>query len=134
MEDAVLRKRTVVLVVEDEPLILMNAVDIVEDADFEAVEATDAGEAIRILATRDDIQVVFTDIYMPGAVDGLKLARAVRRRWPPVQFIVASGHIKVTQSELPHGSYFFSKPYLPSQIINALREICARGCLLKPAA
>ena len=74
MEDAVLRKRTVVLIVEDEPLILMNAVDIVVDADFEAVEATNADEAIRILATRDDMRVVFTDMDMPGSMDGLKLA------------------------------------------------------------
>ena len=134
MESAVLRSRTAVLVVEDDPLILMNAVDIVFDAGFEALEATNADEAIRILATRDDVRVVFTDMNMPGSMDGLKLACAVRRRWPPVQFIVASGHIKVTESDLPLGSYFFSKPYLPSQITKALREIYARDRLLKPAA
>jgi DNA-binding NtrC family response regulator len=134
MEDAVLRKRTVVLIVEDEPLILMNAVDIVVDADFEAVEATNADEAIGILATRDDVRVVFTDMDMPGSMDGLKLACSVRRRWPPVQFIVASGHVKVAQRDLPHGSYFFAKPYLPSQITTALREIYARDRVLKPTA
>ena len=134
MEDAVLRKRTVVLVVEGEPLILMNAVDIVVDAGFEALEATNADEAIRILTARDEVRVVFTDMNMPGSMDGLKLACAVRRRWPPVQFIVASGHIRVSESDLPLGSYFFAKPYLPSQIAKALREICTRGRLLKPAA
>src|SRR5947199_10022778 len=73
-------RRPVVLIVEDEFLLRMNAIDMIRGAGFEAVEAADADEAIRILETRRDITVVFTDIQMPGSMDGLKLARAVRGR------------------------------------------------------
>lgn len=129
-----LRKEPVVLVVEDEPLILMNAVDLVTDAGFAAIEATNADEAVRALEGRGDVRVVFTDIDMPGSMDGLKLARAVRRRWPQVQFIVVSGHINAAQDDLPIGSFFFVKPYRPSQIASALTELFARNIVFKPAA
>ncbi len=127
-------KGFVVLIVEDEPLIMMNATDMVEDAGFEAITAVNADEAICALQSRDDIRVVFTDIDMPGSMDGLKLMRAVRRRWPPVQFIAASGHMKVNQSEVPAGGFFFIKPYRASQIVGALGEIFARDFAFDPAA
>jgi CheY-like chemotaxis protein len=73
----------VVLVVEDEPFVRMDAVDIVEEAGFIAAEATNADEAMRILETNPDIRIVFTDIDMPGSMDGIKLAFAVCDRWPP---------------------------------------------------
>src|SRR6202041_48101 len=81
----------VVLAVEDEPLILMLAVDMIRDAGFEPLWASNAEEAIRILESRDDIRIVFTDINMPGSMDGIKLAQAVRGRWPPIRIIVTSG-------------------------------------------
>jgi CheY-like chemotaxis protein len=83
--------RPVVLAVEDEPLTLMLAVDMIRDAGFEPLWASNADEAIRILESRDDIRIVFTDINMPGSMDGLKLAQAVRGRWPLVKIIVTSG-------------------------------------------
>lgn len=73
------------LVVEDEPLLRMNAVDMIETAGFQVLEAGSADDAIAILEKRDDIRVVFTDIQIPGSMDGLKLARAVRGRWPPIK-------------------------------------------------
>lgn len=82
--------RPVVLIVEDEPLMRLMAIDVVEDAGFDAVAATDADEAIRILKACSDIRIVFTDVEMPGSMDGIKLAMAVRDRWPPIKIIVTS--------------------------------------------
>ena len=93
--------RYAVLVVEDEPLLRMHAVDIVEDAGFVAIEARDADEAIAILEKRADVTLLFTDIQMPGSMDGLKLAHAVRDRWPPIKIVVVSGQMQLTQNDLP---------------------------------
>ena len=100
-------QRPVVLVVEDEGLIRMNATAMVEEAGFEAIAASDADEAIRILESRNDIRAVFTDVHMPGSMDGLRLARVVRKRWPPVALIVTSGQTNVPEADLPTGGRFF---------------------------
>ena len=84
-------EKAVVLVVEDEALIRISAVHMVEDAGFASVEASNADEAIGILQSRDDIRAVFTDIRMPGSMDGWKLARAIRGRWPPIHLIWLRG-------------------------------------------
>jgi two-component system, response regulator PdtaR len=115
--------RAAVLVVEDETLIRFAAVDLVEGAGYEALEASDADEAIRILQSRPDIRVVFTDVDMPGSMDGLKLAQFVRDRWPPIKIVVASGLQIITESQLPTGSRFFRKPYAQSSILSALTEL-----------
>ena len=122
MTRALGEERPVVLVVEDEYLIRQNAVDLIEKAGFRALEAADADQAIRILESRNDIRIVFTDIQMPGSIDGLKLAHAVRNRWPPIKLIVTSGHMSVSESELPQGGRFFRKPYRPVEIAQALHE------------
>src|ERR1700704_4692026 len=93
--------RPVVLIVEDELLLRMNAVEMVEAAGFAAVEAANADQAIDILESRCDITVVFTDIQMPGSMNGLKLARAVRGRWPPIKIVVTSGHVEISETDLP---------------------------------
>src|ERR1043166_3188767 len=116
-------RRPVVLIVEDEFLLRMNAVDMIQAAGFEAVEAADADEVIEILETRRDITVVFTDIQMPGSMDGLKLARAVRGRWPPIKIVATSGRVNIAESDLPEGGRFLPKPYSPDQIAGLLREI-----------
>ena len=116
------RAKTVVLVVEDEPMVRLCAVQIVEEAGFKVIEAASADEAIRILEINSDIRVVFTDIQMPGSMDGLKLAHAVRNRWPPIKIIVTSGRGPVTEHDLPEGGRFFGKPYSPMQIQGVLRE------------
>ena len=117
--------RPVVLAVEDEPLILMIAVDMISDAGFDPVWATNADEAIEILESRNDIRVIFTDINMPGSMDGLKLARAVRGRWPPIKIIVTSGFSGGERKLLPEGSQFIPKPYNAGQISDALHGLAA---------
>jgi CheY-like chemotaxis protein len=114
-----------VLAVEDEPLILMLAIDMILDAGFEPVSASNADEAIRILESRDDIRIVFTDINMPGSMDGIKLAQTVRGRWPPIRIIVTSGFSGGELKRLPVCSQFIPKPYNADQISDALHNLAA---------
>ena len=114
--------RPVVLVVEDEFLVRMIAVDMIQHAGFDVLEAANADEAIAILEKRLDIFVVFTDIDMPGSMNGLKLAQAVRGRWPPIKVIATSGHTLV-DGDLPVGGLFLPKPYSTRDITGALQSL-----------
>jgi CheY-like chemotaxis protein len=118
-------KLPVVLVVEDEMLIRMDAVAIVRGAGFDALQAANADAAIQILEVRDDIRVVFTDINMPGSMDGLRLAAAVRGRWPPIEFIVTSGRRRPDANALPERARFLAKPYTSYEVGRALTELMA---------
>lgn len=112
-----------ILIVEDEALVRLAAVGIAIEAGYEALEASNADQAIEILESREDIRLVFTDIDMPGTMDGLKLARYVRERWPPIKIIVASGKAVVEQSQLPSGSRFFPKPYRDDTLLEVLSDL-----------
>lgn len=114
-----------VLVVEDDAILRLHALDIVEEAGFTAIEAKNADEAIAILESRSDIALLYTDINMPGSMDGLKLAHAVRDRWPPIKIVVVSGHVQLDQSELPSQSRFFGKPFEVQKMISELRDLIA---------
>ena len=122
MRRALGEERPVVLVVEDEFMIRECAVEMINAAGFEAIEAASADEAIQILECRSDVRIVFTDVHMPGSIDGLRLAHAVRDRWPPIKLIVTSGQMTMPESALPLGGRFFSKPYDLSEITRALHE------------
>jgi CheY-like chemotaxis protein len=119
--------RQVVLIVEDEALVRMIAVDMIEEAGFEILEASNADEAILLLEARRDITVLFTDIEMPGSMDGLGLAQAVRGRWPPIKIIATSGRCVVRDGDLPSGGLFLPKPYSSTQISRALRKLTAQA-------
>ena len=114
-----------VLVVEDDFLNRLHAVNLVEDAGYIPVEASNADEAITILEARKDIGIVFTDIDMPGSMDGLKLAHAIRERWPPIELILTSGHFNLSDYEIPERGRFFPKPYRDQEIISALQHFVA---------
>jgi CheY-like chemotaxis protein len=116
-------KRPLVLIVEDEFLLRMNTADIIGDAGFDVVEAGNADEAIAILETRLDIHVVFTDVQMPGSMDGLKLAKFVRGRLPPIKIVATSGFVNVGKDDLPEGGRFVPKPYRPEYVVATLREL-----------
>src|ERR1700681_2761626 len=113
----------VVLVVEDEMLLRMRAVDIVEDAGFTSVEAVDADEAVAILESRSDIALLFTDIQMPGTMDGLKLAHAVHQRWPPIKIILVSGQLRLANIDIPPHSRFFGKPLEANEMIAEMQDM-----------
>ena len=123
MSRAVPGSRPAVLVVEDEPLIRLSAMDMVEAAGCEALGALNADDAVRLLEARSDIRAVFTDVQMPGSMDGLGLMRLMRERWPSVPVLVASGKDTVTPADLPAGVRFFAKPYVALQIEAALRQL-----------
>lgn len=116
-------KRPVVLIVEDEFLIRMDAIDMIQAAGFETLEAANADEAIAILTAQPEIHVVFTDIQMPGSMDGVKLAHFVKDRWPPIKIIATSGHIRLAGYELPNGGRFLQKPYSALEVATHLREM-----------
>src|SRR5512146_1754672 len=100
---------TAVLIVEDQALIRMNAVQMVEDAGYLALQAPNANDAIAILKSRRDIGAVFTDLHMSGSRSGLRLAHAVRGRWPPIYLIVTSA--LPAEPDLPPDAHFVRKPY-----------------------
>jgi CheY-like chemotaxis protein len=114
-----------VLVVEDELLIRMDTASFLESAGFIVYEAENAAEAIRSLEAHREIKLVFTDINMPGSMDGLALARYVRGRWPPIKIIVTSGYVKLRDSDLPRGALFVEKPYYPNHIAQKMSELIA---------
>jgi two-component sensor histidine kinase/DNA-binding NarL/FixJ family response regulator len=120
---------TNVLVVEDEMVLRMRAVDIVEDAGFTAVEAVSADEALSILESRSDISLLFSDIQMPGSMDGLKLAHAVHSRWPSIKIILVSGQVKLSDADRPADSRFFGKPLEVKQMIAELQDMIGAGSL-----
>lgn len=115
--------RVAVLVVEDEPLVRMDVVDQLADEGYVVFEAGNADEAVAILEMTPDIRILFTDIDMPGSMDGMKLAAAVRDRWPPVKIVVTSGHRIVDVGDLPDGSVFFSKPYNHAGVVKSFLEL-----------
>ncbi|QDF38454.1 HWE histidine kinase domain-containing protein [Bradyrhizobium symbiodeficiens] len=118
-----------VLIVEDEMILRMRAVDIVEDAGFCPVEAVNADEAISVLESRSDISLLLTDIQMPGSIDGLKLAHAVCERWPSIKIILVSGQVKPSEEERPANSRFFGKPLGVEQMITELQGMIGAGAL-----
>ncbi|EJN09893.1 signal transduction histidine kinase [Bradyrhizobium sp. YR681] len=118
-----------VLVVEDEMILRMRAVDIVEDAGFRSVEAVNADEAISILESRSDISLLFSDIQMPGSMDGLKLAHAVHDRWPSIKIVLVSGQVKPSDAETPADSRFFRKPLSVEDMIAQLQAMIGVGAL-----
>ena len=113
----------VVLVVEDDLLLRMLAVDVVEDAGYGAIEAADADEAFAILEERSNIALLFTDIQIPGSMDGLQLAHVVYKRWPPIKIILMSGQLKPSVNDIPLESRFIGKPTAPGVMIAELRDI-----------
>jgi len=114
---------SVILVVEDEMLLRMRAVDMVEDAGYLPVEAVDADEALTILQSRSDIALLFTDIQMPGSMNGLQLALAVHERWPRIKIILASGQLKLSKLDIPENSRFFGKPLDSGDMVAEIREM-----------
>ena len=111
-----------VLVVDDSVLVRMHAVSLLEDAGFATLQAGAADEAIALLEARSDINVVFTDINMPG-MDGLALAHAIRERWPPVELVITSGYMRVTEGDLPARGVFLGKPYTPAELVRTLHSL-----------
>jgi DNA-binding NtrC family response regulator len=119
------QNKSKVLLVEDEPMIRAIGIDALEDAGYEVIEARDADEAVRILEAAGEVQVLFTDIRMPGSMDGLALANLVHERWPAMKILITSGDTFPRAAQLPYDGHFLAKPYrletLQSEVTSLLR-------------
>jgi CheY-like chemotaxis protein len=117
----------VVLIVEDDMVLRMRAVDMVEDAGYSPLEAMDAAEAVAILESRSDVALVCTDIQMPGAMDGVGLAHAVHARWPTIRILVVSGQLDLPHLDLPPRSRFLGKPLNAGEVIAEMRDMIGQA-------
>ena len=120
-------ERTVVLLVEDEPLVRMFGTDVLEEAGYEVVEAVDGDAALQVLEARSDVHVLFTDVNMPGSLDGLDLARLVHERRPDIKLLIASGQVRLNEEEIPDSGRFLPKPYAPADILREVRGLMAKA-------
>ena len=114
----------IVLVVEDDPILMLALVDFVEEAGCEAVEVSSVDEAIRTLESRMDIRTVFTDLDMRGSTAGMKLALSIRDRWPPIELLLISSQPWDDQ-DLPHRGVLLGKPFDRRRIVGQLRRFAA---------
>jgi CheY-like chemotaxis protein len=115
--------RMVVLVVEDETLVRMFIADFLDEAGFKVFEAVSGDEAVQVLQARPDVQVVVTDIEMPGAMNGLELARVIRERWPGVGVVLTSGRERPRDGDVPDAVAFLPKPYAPFALLRLVQEM-----------
>jgi CheY-like chemotaxis protein len=118
-------KSPIVLVAEDEALVRELSVCELEDAGYTVIEAANAGQALEILETGVLVDVLFTDVNMPGDINGIDLARLVHRRWPDVGLIVTSGKADIPETELPDDGHFIRKPYRLSEMSRMVGQIAA---------
>ena len=115
-----------VLVVDDEAVLRFIAIDVLEESGFRVLEAEDAKAALRVLADNPDVRVLFTDINMPGALDGVDLAREAHARWPEIKLVVTSGRPKPIDKDMPDASRFVPKPYSPDHLVGEIRKALAK--------
>jgi two-component system, response regulator PdtaR len=115
--------RPVVLVVEDDILLRWTATAIIEQTGFDVVEAGTGVEAMSLLEKRSDIRTVFTDVEMPGSINGLQLAHLIRTRWPSIGIMATSGQLRLREDDLPEGARFLHKPYAVEHLADALKEL-----------
>jgi CheY-like chemotaxis protein len=114
--------RPVVLVVDD-VLLRWTALAIIEQAGFDVIEAGTGIEAISVLEKRSDIRTVFTDVEMPGSINGIQLAHLIHTRWPSIGIMATSGQFRLREDDLPAGARFLHKPYAVANLTNTLKEL-----------
>jgi DNA-binding NtrC family response regulator len=117
------KKWIAALVVEDDALVRFDLAQTLEEEGYETFEAADAAEAIAVLEENSNIRIVFTDIQMPGTMDGLALSHYVRKRWPPTIIVVSSGRCSPSKEEMPSGAFFMGKPYAPQVLSRVMHDI-----------
>lgn len=117
--------RPAILIVEDDPIIRWSGAETLLDAGFEVLEAASADEALTLLENHGAVSVLFTDVDMPGGMDGIELARIAAHRWPCIHIIVASGRRETQVRRMPDNGRFIPKPYMPEQIVRDIDELLA---------
>ncbi len=112
----------IVLIVEDDELVRELGVELLSDAGFQVLEATNGEEALSLLESNPNVRVLFTDINMPGPLDGITLASVAALQWPHLAIIIGSGNVLPRSGGLPRGMVFIRKPYDPDSVIRLIRE------------
>ena len=112
-----------ILVVEDEELLRLHAADLLEEHGYKFLKAENAAAALKVLETRDDVRLLFTDIQMPGKLDGMDLARQVHARWPNVLLVITSGRMRPSRAEIPDDGRFVPKPYRPNDLLGQVNDL-----------
>ncbi len=119
------KPKITILIVEDETLVRMLGTDLLETAGFVVREARNADEAIAILIAKDDVELLFSDVDMPGNMDGLGLAQLVHVRWPAIRLLLTSGRQSVSPEQLPEAGQFMRKPWTESELISKVNGLLA---------
>jgi CheY-like chemotaxis protein len=112
-----------VLIVEDEPIVRMYEAEIAEGAGFITLQASNADDALEKLSRPEAVQILLTDVNMPGGVDGLTLASMVRERWPQIKVVVVSAYVDSAKPEFPSGIAYLHKPFTHEELIDALLSV-----------
>jgi two-component system, response regulator PdtaR len=116
-------KSKAILVVEDETLIRLWAADLLEENGFSVIEAKDADAALKVLECRPDVNLLFTDVQMPGSLNGMELAREVHARWPHILLVITSGRERPMRSEIPDDGRFVAKPYSAEELLGQVKDL-----------
>jgi CheY-like chemotaxis protein len=112
-----------ILVAEDNPLLRLNTLELLEEHGYTVVEAGNSEEALKVMESRNDVRLLFTDIQMPPGVDGLQLAREVHKRWPKVILVVTSGQVQPARAEIVDDGRFIQKPYRPKDLLDSIDDL-----------
>ena len=120
-----LHERPLVLVVEDEPALLMLSTEMLHEGGFIVLEAQDADEAFEILKARPNTRIVVTDVRMPGSLTGFEFAQLVNRGWPHLGLVVVSGGPGPKPGDLPPNARFLAKPFEPAELLHCVDELAA---------
>jgi CheY-like chemotaxis protein len=129
VDEATKDTRNVVLIVEDEPIVRMSISDALVQAGFEVLTSPKGAEALELIAKRQDVFAVVSDIAMPGSIDGVELAREVQRRWPGIEIVLVSGQMEPLKPHFPEGAFFLPKPFKASTLLRLLRDMAERRVL-----
>ena len=123
MERDGFNSKAAILVVEDETLIRIWAADLLEENGFSVLEAKDADAALIVLESRPDVKLLFTDVQMPGSLNGMELAQEVHARWPHVLLVITSGRERPSRAEIPDDGRFVPKPYNAEQLLREVNDL-----------
>jgi CheY-like chemotaxis protein len=115
--------KAAILVVEDETLIRLWAADLLEENGFSVLEAENAEAALKVLESRSDVKLLFTDVQMPGSINGMELAREVHARWPHVLLVITSGRERPKRAEIPDDGRFVAKPYSGEELLGQVKDL-----------
>ena len=123
MERDALNSKAAILVVEDETLIRLWAADLLEEKGFSVLEAKDAEAALKVLESRPDVKLLFTDVQIPGSLNGMELAREVHARWPHILLVITSGRERPIRAEIPDDGRFVAKPYSADELLGQVTDL-----------